>query len=49
LLKAEQRTKGLPIPENDLWIAASARQHNLVLVTRDHHFDQVAGLSTEVW
>lgn len=49
LLKSEQRTKGRPIPENDLWIAACARQHSLVLVTRDHHFDQVAGLSTEVW
>jgi tRNA(fMet)-specific endonuclease VapC len=48
-LKAEQRTKGRPIPENDLWIAACARQHNLVLVTRDRHFEKVAGLSTEVW
>jgi tRNA(fMet)-specific endonuclease VapC len=48
-LKAEQRTKGRPLPENDLWIAACARQHNLVLVTRDRHFDQVAGLSTEIW
>ena len=49
VLKAEQRTKGRPIPENDLWIAACARQHNLVLVTRDRHFEKVAGLSTEVW
>jgi tRNA(fMet)-specific endonuclease VapC len=49
LLKAEQRIKGRPIPENDLWVAACARQHNLVLVTRDRHFDRVAGLSTEVW
>jgi tRNA(fMet)-specific endonuclease VapC len=48
-LKAEQRTKGRPLPENDLWIAACARQHDLVLVTRDRHFDQVAGLSTEIW
>jgi tRNA(fMet)-specific endonuclease VapC len=48
-LKAEQRTKGRPIPENDLWIAACARQHNLVLVTRDRHFDKVAELSTEIW
>jgi tRNA(fMet)-specific endonuclease VapC len=48
-LKAEQRRKGRPIPENDLWIAACARQHNLVLVTRDRHFDQVAGLAIESW
>ena len=38
LVKAELRRKGRPIPENDLWIAASARQHDLVLVTRDPHF-----------
>ena len=48
-LKAEQRTKGRPLPENDLWIAACARQHDLVLVTRDRHFEEIAGFSTEVW
>ena len=29
---------GTPIPDNDLWIAALALEHNLVLVTRDNHF-----------
>lgn len=48
-LKSEQRTKGRPIPEKDLWIAACAHQHDLVLVTRNRHFDHVAGLSTELW
>ena len=48
-IKAELRRKGRPIPENDLWIAACARQHDLVLVTRDRHFNQVAGLLTEAW
>ncbi|HVT57778.1 MAG TPA: PIN domain-containing protein [Thermoanaerobaculia bacterium] len=48
-MKAELRSKGRPIPENDLWVAAGARQHNLVLVTRDRHFNQVEGLVTEAW
>jgi len=29
------REKGRPIPENDLWIAATAACHELVLVTRE--------------
>lgn len=39
------RRRGTPIPTNDLWIAASAMQHGLRLVTLDRHFrrlDQVA-------
>ncbi|HYL04797.1 MAG TPA: type II toxin-antitoxin system VapC family toxin [Thermoanaerobaculia bacterium] len=48
-IKDELRSRGRPIPDNDLWIAASARQHGLVLVTRDHHFKQVDGIQTEAW
>jgi tRNA(fMet)-specific endonuclease VapC len=43
------RQKGHPIPENDIWIAASARQHGLTLVTRDGHFGYVEDLITERW
>lgn len=32
---------GTPIPTNDIWIAASAMQHGLRLLTRDAHFRQV--------
>ena len=39
-LKADLRTLGRPLPENDIWIAALALQHNLVVVTRDAHFGQ---------
>ncbi len=35
------RRKGRPIPTNDLWIAASAMQHGLRIVTRDPHFKYV--------
>ena len=43
------RTKGRPIPENDIWIAAVAQQHGLTLVSRDAHFHQVDALLLEVW
>jgi tRNA(fMet)-specific endonuclease VapC len=43
------RERGRPIPENDIWIAATAKQHDLTLVSRDNHFDEVDGLSLERW
>ena len=41
---ATLRAKGTPIPTNDLWIAALARQHRLPLLTYDTHFSAVPGL-----
>lgn len=32
---------GLPIPTNDIWIAASAMQHGLKLITTDAHYTKV--------
>jgi tRNA(fMet)-specific endonuclease VapC len=43
------RRKGRPIPQNDIWIAATALQYDLTLVTRDEHFKQVEGLALETW
>jgi tRNA(fMet)-specific endonuclease VapC len=43
------KEKGKPLPENDIWIAALAMQHNLTLITRDTHFDHVNGLDREKW
>jgi tRNA(fMet)-specific endonuclease VapC len=40
------RAKGRPIPTNDLWIAATALQHGLLLATRDNHFSAIEGLAT---
>jgi tRNA(fMet)-specific endonuclease VapC len=45
----ELKTIGKPIPANDLWIAALCRQHGLPLVSRDRHFDQVAGVRRIGW
>ena len=41
---AALRKKGRPIPTNDLWIAALAWQHNLVLFARDSDFDHIPQL-----
>lgn len=41
--------KGRPIPENDIWIAAVAKEHNLSLVSRDKHFAHINGLEIIVW
>ena len=39
------RRKGTPIPTNDLWIAATARQHSLAVFTYDRHFREVEGVT----
>jgi len=43
------RRGGRPIPENDIWIAAIALQHDLILVSRDSHFEYVESLRLEHW
>lgn len=48
-VKAELTRLGKPIPDNDHWIAAVAKQHDLPLATRDAHFDAVPGLKTIAW
>lgn len=48
-VKDRLRTKGRPIPENDIWIAAIAQQYSLSLATRDEHFKDVDGLALENW
>ena len=40
---------GTPIPSNDMWIAALAVQHALLVVSRDAHFDCVRGLTRISW
>ena len=43
-VKAALAQKGTPIPENDIWIAATALETGARLVSYDHHFDFVGGL-----
>ncbi|HEX8831105.1 MAG TPA: type II toxin-antitoxin system VapC family toxin [Longimicrobium sp.] len=43
------RLKGRPIPDNDIWIAAIAQQHDLMVVTRDAHFREIEDLALLTW
>lgn len=43
------RRAARPLPENDVWIAALARQHDLPIVTRDDHFDAVGEVRCIGW
>ena len=48
-IKTSLRQKGKPIPDNDIWIAATAQQHSLTLVTRDLHFGEVVNIKRTRW
>ncbi len=48
-IREQLRSDGAPIPENDLWIAALAAQHELALVSKDDHFDRVKGIRRVFW
>jgi tRNA(fMet)-specific endonuclease VapC len=48
-IKAELSTAGRKIPENDIWIVALAKRHDLPLATRDRHFSFVPNLSILDW
>ncbi len=41
------RAAGTPISTNDLWIAASAMQYGLRLLTLDAHFTKVPQILTQ--
>ncbi len=43
------RDQGTPIPTNDLWIASSAMQYGLKLITTDRHFDAVPHVLKEIF
>ena len=40
-IRLELKQRGSPIPPNDVWIAALARQHALPVLSNDSHFDAV--------
>ncbi len=48
-IKADLARAGTPIPENDVWIAAQAKEHGLSLATCDAHFTRVSGLVVLDW
>lgn len=38
------KSKGKPIPTNDMWIASQAMEHGCVVCTHDQHFGHIEGL-----
>ena len=48
-IKDHLKRTGCRIPDNDIWIAALARQHALPVLSRDHHFDHVPDLQRLEW
>ena len=43
------RSKGTPIPTNDIWISASAMQYGLKVLTTDTHYLNVPQIITEYY
>jgi tRNA(fMet)-specific endonuclease VapC len=43
------RLAGTPIPENDIWIAALALEHQQQVLSNDRHFDLVPGIERISW
>jgi tRNA(fMet)-specific endonuclease VapC len=43
-LFVQLKRAGTPVPDNDLWIAAMVLEHDLVLITRDRHFERIPQL-----
>jgi len=48
-IRQQLKRAGAPLPANDVWIAALARQHDLPVLSRDAHFDTVSGLTRLSW
>jgi predicted nucleic acid-binding protein len=40
-IKRTLKSKGFFMPDNDLWIAATAIQYDITLAARDTHFDWI--------
>ena len=46
ILYAQLRRQGTPIPVHDIWIAALALEHSLILYTHDAHFSHLPQIPT---
>jgi tRNA(fMet)-specific endonuclease VapC len=48
-ISADLYNKGKPIPTNDIWIAATVKQYQMKLISKDRHFQQVSDILIESW
>ena len=49
MIRHELKRKAQLIPENDIWIAALARQYQLEVASNDAHFDKVNDIKRISW
>jgi predicted nucleic acid-binding protein len=49
IIREKLREQGYALPQNDIWIAAIAVQHDLPIVSRDAHFDYVRDVRRISW
>src|SRR5713101_5800897 len=48
-IRSELKASASPIPSNEAWIAALAREHRMPIVSRDAHFDRVRNVERLGW
>ena len=48
-IKSYLHQNGTQVPDNDIWIAASAAQHQVPVITRDIHFDSIPQIESIRW
>jgi tRNA(fMet)-specific endonuclease VapC len=48
-IRLRLKQRATPIPSNDTWIAALAREHGLPVLSDDTHFDLVPGIQRVGW
>lgn len=48
-IRHDLKSAGTPIPVNDTWIAALAREHTLAILSNDAHFDVVRDVQRKAW
>jgi tRNA(fMet)-specific endonuclease VapC len=47
-IKDQLRRASTPLPINDIWIAAHARECGAQIITADRHFEKIAGISVHL-
>lgn len=48
-IRRDLKRAGRPIPENDIWIAALAREYRLNILSRNEHFDAIPDIRRLSW
>lgn len=48
-VRSKLKKKGRPVPENDIWVAATCIELAVPLLSRDSHFNHIRGLKVVNW